>query len=39
MEKTKSSFHLSENARNASIVALLFSLVALISYLEWLGRK
>jgi len=39
MEKIKTFFHLSEKIRNAVIVAILFALVALISYLEWVGRE
>ncbi|TDO25858.1 hypothetical protein BC659_2782 [Sediminibacterium goheungense] len=38
MSNTKSQFHLSENARNAAIVALILVVVVVISYLEWKGR-
>lgn len=39
MEQTKNYFTLSENMRNAAIVAVLFFFIALLSYLEWRGVK
>ena len=38
MPNTKFHFHLSEKARNATIVALILIVVVVISYFEWKGR-
>lgn|GEM_PF-1623522 len=39
MSNTKSQFHISENARNAAIVAIILITVVVLSYLEWKGRS
>lgn len=36
MEKTH--FHVNEDVRNAIIVIAIFSVIALISYLQWSGK-
>ncbi len=38
MEKTNERFHISEGTRNAIIVVAIFSIIAIISYMEWKGR-
>lgn len=38
MAEIKTPFRPGEKTRNASIVALLLLLVALVSYIEWTGR-
>jgi hypothetical protein len=39
MEKSHHHFHVSENARNATIVAIIILVVVIISYFEWKGRS
>lgn len=36
---TKPHFHMSESARNATIVVLILIVVIVISYFEWKGRN
>lgn len=39
MEHTKHHFHISEGARNTTIIVLVVVAVILISYFEWKGRN